>query len=195
MPNTSASGGYLVPTSAELLEGDALDDILTEAVAGITGLDGKLVRPKWQPKPPKRPALSVDWCALGVTENAADAGPVIEHNATGLGEDRYTRHKDITVLATFYGPNGKSFAQRLEDGINIPQNLEQLQENSISFISTGTIRAVPESVNMQWVERYDLLLYFRRAVTRTYAIQTIETAGVVLHTDEYDTTINVEPQP
>lgn len=198
MANTSATGGYLVPTSPEILEGDELEDILTEAVAGITGLDGKLVRPKWQPKPPKRPAASVDWAALGITESDADAGPVLAHNPNGgggLGETKYTRQKDVTVLASFYGPNARSIAQRLEDGLTIPQNLEILQEKSISFVSAGTIRAVPESVNMQYVERYDLLVYFRRAVTRTYAIQTIQTVGVELHVEDKVITVNVEPQP
>lgn len=194
--NTSATGGYLTPTSPEILEGDALDDVITEAVAGITGLPGAMVRPKWQAKPPKRPALSVDWCAMGLTESAADAGPVIVHKPSGgagLGENHYTRHKDVTALVSFYGPNAKSFAQRLEDGLTIAQNLEILQEKSISFVSAGTIRAVPESVNMQWVERYDLLVYFRRAVTRVYAVQTIETAGVELHVENRISTINVTP--
>lgn len=191
MPNTSASGGYLTPTAPDILEGDELDDALTAAVAGITGLDGSLVRPKWQAKTPKRPALSVDWCALGVTETTPDAGPVIVHNAAGF--DTYTRHKDVTVLVSFYGPNSRSFAQKLEDGLSIPQNIEELQNNSISFISAGTIRAVPESVNMQWIERYDVLIYLRRRVTRTYAIETIQTAGVELHVEDKVTVINVAP--
>jgi len=196
MANTSASGGYLTPTSAPLVEDDALDDIFSGAIAGITGLAGELVRPKWQKKPPKRPASTVNWCAFGVTEDNADAGPVIAHDPDadeGLGQDTYTRHKDITVIASFYGPAAKGVAQLLEDGIAIPQNLEELQLNSICFISAGTIRAVPESVNMQWLDRYDLLLYFRRAVTRTYAVQNILTAGVELNADGYITEIIVEP--
>lgn len=198
MANTSATGGYLVPTSALPAEGDALDDIFTEAIAGITGLDGTLVRPKWQVKPPNRPAVDVDWCGVGVTENASDAGPVIVHDPNGgggLGSDEYSRQKDITVLASFYGPNGKSFAQLLEDGLSIPQNLETLQENSIYFVSTSTIRAVPESVNMQYVKRFDLLVYFRRGVARTYAVETIQTAGVELHVEDKIVNIDVEPQP
>jgi len=190
MPNTSATGGYLTPTGAALVEDDALIDIFTEAVAGVTGIAGALVRPKWQPKPPKRPAAGVDWCAVGITEDNADAGPVITHDPN-VG-DTYTRHKDVTLLASFYGPNSKGFAQKLEDGLCIQQNLETLQESSISFISAGTIRAVPESVDMVWIERYDLLLYFRRRVTRTYAIETIQTVGVELHADHIVTNINVE---
>jgi hypothetical protein len=192
MPNTSATSGYLTP-SAPALDDDALVDLITEAVAGITGLDGSLVRPKWQPKPPKRPAASTDWAAVGITESQADAGPYIVHDpnaAGGAGSDTLTRHSDVTVHASFYGPNAKGNAHTLVDGLGLPQNLETLQENSISFVSAGTIRAVPESVNMQWVERYDLLLTFRRTVTRTYAVQTVETIGVELHVDDHVTNIN-----
>lgn len=196
MPNTSASGGYLSPTSAPIAEDDALDDIFTEAIAGITGLDGTLVRPRVQPKPPKKPANTVNWCAVMINEDDADAGPVITHDPNGgggLGQDTYTRHKNVTVLASFYGPNGKGYAEILRDGLAMPQNLETLDLNFISFASAGTIRAVPESVNMQWVDRYDLLVYFRRKVTRTFAVQTIATAGFELNVENTKSTLNVVP--
>jgi hypothetical protein len=190
-PNTSATGGYLTP-AASLVDDDNLDDIFTAAIAGITALDGTLVRPKWQAKPPPRPAVSVDWCAVAITEDTTNAGPVIVHDPVA-SVDTVTRYRDVTLLASFHGPNAKANAQTLEDGLSLPQNLEALQDSSIAFVSAGTIRAVPESVNLQWIKRYDLLLYFRRQVVRTYAILTIATAGVELHVDDEISTINITP--
>jgi len=197
MPNTSASGGYLTPSSS-VVDDDDLIDIFTEAVAGITALPGQMVRPKWQPKEPKRPDSSVNWCAVGITTTQSDAGPVIQHVPTGgdenLGQDLYTRHQNIEVLATFYGPGAKGNAQLLSDGLSIPQNIETLQLNSISFVSAGTIIAVPESINMQWLKRYDLLLYFRRRIDRAYDIQNVKSANVQLDTSEgYSAEIIVDP--
>lgn len=193
--NTSATGGYLTPQTSDI-DDDALADIFTAAFSGITGIDNTLVRPKWQTNPPKYPDASANWCAVGVTESDADAGPVLEHDPDadgGLGQDVYIRHKDITVLASFYGPASKGNAELLKDGLAIPQNLEALQLNSISFISAGTIRAVPESINLKWVTRYDMLVYFRRMVTRNYAVQNIDSADVGITIDDIDLTVNIEP--
>lgn len=195
MANDSSSGGYLAASSPEILEGDNLLDVFGDAIAGITALDRPLVRPKWQPKEPPMPAASVDWCAFGVTESNAE-NPYIVHDPNadgGQGADVLARQKKVSVLASFYGPNARAMAQRLEDGICIPQNLELLQNNSISFVSSGTLSPLPESINMQWIMRYDLVLYFRRIVSRTYAIRTIASAGVELHVDDKVSEINVNP--
>lgn len=177
MPNTSASGGYLTPTSAPLVEDSELDAIFTAAILGITGLPLGLVRPRWQPKPPLQPAGNVNWCAFGITTDETDAhGAVLQHDPAadgGNGQDNYQRQTAITLLASFYGPNGKGFAELMRDGLAVPQNREELQLNSIAYVTAGTIRAVPESVNMQWIKRYDLELSFRRQIDRTYAVQNI----------------------
>lgn len=196
MANTSATAGYLVPTSPDIIDGDSLVDTITDAVAGITGLDGALVRPKWQPKGPKRPAATVDFCEVGITDDKPDAGPVIAHDPNangGDGQDTYLRQYELVALASFYGPNAQKYARLLADGLGMPQNLETLKQNSLTFVAAGTLRALPESINMVWVTRYDLMLYFRRSVSRAYAILTIETAGVELHTDDEVTQINVTP--
>ena len=113
---------------------------------------------------------SVDWCAFGVQEQEPDAGPAIHHDGTGDGHDTYIRHQDVDVMCTFYGPRAKGYAQRLADGLAIPQNREQLQLQDMAFVGVGPIRAAPDLVNQQWVRRYDMTVTLRRKVTRRYSV-------------------------
>ena len=184
MPNDSSTGGYLLPGNPLLPAEDApLDAIFQQMVVGITGLPGSLVRPRWQPVLPKQPEPNVDWCALGVMAQIADAGPAITHNKTGSGSDDYVRHEDIEVLLTFYGPNGQRYAAQIRDGLCIPQNIEGLTKNQIAFVDAGPIRTLPELVNQQWIRRFDLPLRFRRKVTRNYPIRNVLFADVHLFND------------
>ncbi|MCY1215553.1 hypothetical protein D9M69_119340 [compost metagenome] len=183
MANTSATGGYLTPTAPVPPEDDALDNLLQELVAGVTGLPGNLVRPRWQPTVPKQPEPSVNWCALGITVQTPDAGPAIRHDPAGDGSDTYIRHQDILLLCTFYGPAAKGYAQRLADGLAIPQNGEQLGLNDMAFVSAGDIRAAPDFVNQQWVRRYDLTVQLRRKITRTYPVLNLLSAQASTETD------------
>jgi len=158
---------------------DALDDFFQTVFVGLTGLAGQFVRPRFQLKPPKQPASSVDWCAVGCIRIDPDANPSIEHDPaaeSGLGHDNFTRHEDLHVLASFYGPNASGFAAMVRDGANILQNNEVLQTQLMMFVNTDTIRQVPELVNEQWIRRYDLPMKFRRQVKRAYAVQNIVSA-------------------
>lgn len=195
MPNTSATGGYLTPSSAPLVEDDALDDVFTAAILGISGLPAGMVRPRWQPKPLLQPAGDVNWCAFGITVDETDAhGAVYQHDAAAdgsNGQDEYQRQTEITLLASFYGPNAKGYAQIMRDGLAVPQNQEELQLNSILFVTAGTIRAVPDSINMQWIKRYDLQITFRRQINRTYAVQNLLSVGIELNICDTTTDIIV----
>lgn len=206
--NDSSTGGYLTPSVASPpLEDAELDALIQQMVVGITGLPGNMVRPRWQPVVPKQPEPSVNWCAIGVTTQDSDAGPAIVHQADFVGNvvladgtqvaessgpvgygdingrDTYIRHQDIEVLASFYGPNGKRYAQQLSDGLAIPQNREQLGVNDMAFVDAGAIRAVPEMVNQQWIRRYDMTVRLRRKITRTYAVLNLLSADVQTTTD------------
>ncbi|WP_287497792.1 hypothetical protein [Pandoraea sp. CB10b_02] len=180
----SSTGGYLAPAvDAPPAEDDALEDLVHDLIAGVTALPGDLVRPRWQPTVPEQPEPSVDWCAFGVQEQKPDAGPAIQHDGTGDGHDTYIRHQDIDVLCTFYGPRAKGYAQRLADGLAIPQNREQLQLQDMAFVGVGAIRAVPDFVNQQWVRRYDMTVTLRRKITRTYSVLNLKSATVATTTD------------
>lgn len=185
MGNTSATGGYLTPADPALPQEDAeLDALFQKAVVGITGLQGKYVRPLWQPNPPKQPEPSVSWAAISVTQIIPDASPFIEHDPTGQGSENLTRHEDIEVFCTFYGPQAQRNAALLRDGVGLPQNIEALASQQIKFVDAGEVRPAPDLVNQQWVKRYDLKLRFRRKVTRSYGVLNIVSANPILISDE-----------
>lgn len=176
MANTSATGGYLTPAGTPTPSDEALEDILQPVVAGVTGLLGKYVRPRWQPGNPKQPEPNVDWCAIGVMQTKPDANPAIVHDSTGDGSDQYQRHQDVILLATFYGPNAQGNGQLLSDGMYVPQNSEALNALNMAFVEAGDLIAAPELINQQWVRRYDLRIRLRRKIERTYPVLNILSA-------------------
>lgn len=195
MANTSASGGYLSPAQTPApLEDIDLDKLFASVAAIITGLPGKMVRPRWQPQVPKQPETDIDWCAIGAMVTNPDAGPAITHNSDGDGADEYVRHEEIEVLASFYGPNCQGFAGKLRDGLAIPQNCEALRANDIAFVECGRIVPVPEFINQKWQRRRDILLRFRRKISRVYPVLNVLSADVNL-IDDTHVDINFETTP
>lgn len=196
MANTSATGGPLSPAVVSPpIEDDELDNLLQVLVVGVTGLPGLMVRPRWQPTVPKQPEPGMDWCALGITVQTNDAGPAFQHDPSGDGSDIYIRHQDIEVLCSFYGPGAKGNAQRLADGMAIPQNSDQLGAYDAKFVSVSEIRAAPDFVNQQWVRRYDMTLNLRRKITRAYPVLNLLSATVQHTTDSVPPvagTINID---
>lgn len=185
--NTSATGDVLSPVLDTPPEyDDDLDALFQPIVAQITGLDGSLVRPRWQPTVGKVPTPNpgTDWCAIGVTTITPDANPYIEHQGGDLGADNYARHEQIELFATFYGACAAHYAMLLRDGLAIPQNSEKLLDYGIRVVSCNHARAVPEFYNQQWVRRYDIGVTFRRKVSRTYRILNIIDAPVELISDD-----------
>ncbi|WP_313817903.1 LIC_12616 family protein [Cupriavidus sp.] len=178
MANTSATGGYLAPTAPVPPDDEDLDNLLQELVAGVTGLPGEMVRPRWQPTVPKQPEPTENWCAMGVSVQTNDSGPAIQHDSVGDGSDTYTRHQQIDLMCSFYGPSAKGYAQRLADSISIPQNGEQLALNGMKFVSASDIQPAPALINQQWNRRYDLTLVLRRKITRTYPVLNLLSAEV-----------------
>jgi hypothetical protein len=193
MGNTSATGGVLSSVPPFPLDDDALDDVFALLITTITGLDGSLVRPRWQPQVPTRPEPSVNWCAIGVIHSTPDDGPYITYDpATDSGP--YSRSETLDVLASFYGPLSKTYAAMLRDGVAVPQNTESLLQYSIRYVACGAIRNLPEFVNQQWNRRQDIGITFRRKIDRTYAIKNIVSADVHLFDDTVvDRTFIVPP--
>lgn len=176
-------------------EDSALDALFQSTVASITGLNGSLVRPRWQPIPPVQPEPATDWCAIGVMVSSPDAGPYITPvPLPDPGTVSLIRHEQIELLASFFGPNAKKFAGVLRDGLSVPQFMEPLAGAFIGLVGCGPLRALPYMANEQWVHRIDMSLTFRRKVTRVYPIPVIATADIHLFDDTFvDDTIEVPP--
>ena len=175
---TSATGGYLSPELP--LDSDLTLDIIWQSfVAGVSGLAGEMVRPRWQPVVPKMPEIGENWAAVGVTEEVPDASPALLHRDAQdrMGETYSVRHTDLKVLVSFYGDNSAAYAARLRDGIGIPQNHDGLKRHAMGLVGCSGIITVPELWQNQWQRRCDVHIYARRMVTQRYAIKHVSAAN------------------
>lgn len=188
--NTSATGGYLLSTSLSP-EDDDLVDLFQGLVVGLTGLDPTLVRPRWQPQPPTQPAVTTNWCAIGVTKfEAIDYPQMVLDPATNYTTVDMGRLERIDLIASFYGPNATSTAGSFRDGLYVAQNLYVLSQQGIKMRSADDMVYVPELINSQWIPRSDLHCSFMRMLGRVYPIEQILSASVQVtaNTDQGDMT-------
>ncbi len=187
MANDSSTGGYLTATAGLPPDDLDLDELFQDAVRQISGLAGQYVRPRWQPKAPKRPPPEVNWCSIGVTRSDPDAGPYIEHENTTLvtdpSADTVMRHEELRVLASFYGPNAKGYADLVRNGFSVPQNTEALSAEMIRFVAAGEQVYTSETINQQQIRRVDQVMRFRRKVEPTYTTQNLQAAEVDVFND------------
>jgi hypothetical protein len=187
----SSTGGYLAPAAAPApLQGAGLNNAIQQAIAGITGLPGNLVRPAFQAEPPDWPDAGTAWCAFRYQRRPADLFPAIVHQPTangGQGQDELQRYESIEVLCSFYdlGTTGQAdyYAATLRDGLSIPQNREALAAAAIVLVKTGDILAVPVLVKQRWLYRADLSFTLRRTVQRDYPVLNVVSATGTIRTD------------
>ncbi len=177
----SSTGGYIAPSGPGPADDLALDIILQRMVAGITGLPDNMVRPRWQKKPPREPEVDTNWCAVGVLDHTREVGIFL---ATDAVETRFRRNEDLSLLASFYGPNASANAGRLVDGLALTQNLEAVAADGLVLGEVGTIRSAPDLIHELWRRRYDVPILMRRRIDRTYPIRPVAgLGGLNLHTE------------
>jgi hypothetical protein len=185
----SSTGGYLVPASSPApLQDQQLYEALQSMVVGVTGLDGTLVRPRWQPEPSLIPSAGTCWIAIGVTDREADVFPFLGFFPNDTTNYQMQRHEEFTMLASVYdlGYNGEAdtVAVVLRDGIMIPQNNDMLAANGIYVVGDSDLAVAPSLFKQRWMYRVDLKIRFRRQITRQYSVDSIDTVGVDLYTDD-----------
>lgn len=191
--NTSATGGYLTPDpiGPQPLEGDALVDFMQAIVVGITGLDGRMVRPRWQPEPPNLPNADESWVAIGITSTRRDTNAYVQHDGDGDGADNLQRHEEIDLLTSFYGPQADEYVSLLRDGLQVAQNREVMQLAGMGLVDTGDAIRAPTLVKDRWLHRIDMRVTVRRQILRRYPVLNLQSAQGTLHTEVVDTTLNV----
>lgn len=179
--NTSATGGYLVPAAAVELD-DALTDLFGDLVAGVTGLErDDLVRPRWQPNPPARPAKTANWCAVGVISQIPDDNVYLKQDNDVTQTLR--RHEQLEVMASFYGPSARGYAGRFRDGVHIAQNRDVLRQAGIAVVEVGGAVNAAEPINNEWLPRVDVKAIFTRELGRTYQVLSFAAATGVIVTE------------
>lgn len=191
----SSTGGFIAPISTPPLNDQALYVALQATVTGITGMPGTLVWPRWQANPAGRPAITVDWAAIGTTTLVADAFPFEDHDPTGEGSSTLQVHEEVDVLISFYGPNCEANSKLLRDGLKVSQNREAMYVFGFKLIEASGHTKSADMVNNQWYPRADLTVRIRRQVDRTYPILNLESLDAVLVTDRLDGPITVPTAP
>lgn len=188
MATSSASAGFLAPISSSDYD-DALDDTLQATIVGITGIPGKLVRPRWQPTPPVQPGFDESWCAFGVSRRSVDAFAHEGHdpsNATSTLE----RDELLMVLHSFYGPAAHGLCERFRDGLDLAQNRDALSSAGIGLVDVEEAISVPSLMHERWVKRVDITVVYRRRTARSFSIETVQSADNTLDNEQYTTPIN-----
>lgn len=191
MATNSSTRGFLAPLS-EPVYGDALDDVFHDLLVGITGIANDLVRPRWQPEPPNQPDFSATWVAFGVTITQGDVFSYQAHDPSAGGFNVVERDEVLTVLQSYYGPNGQAAAQRFNAGIQVEQNRDTLTAVGIKFVECQEINQLPALLKEKWVRRFDCRTIYRRRVRSTYPILDLvaDPTGITLDNEHYITTID-----
>lgn len=190
MSTTSATGGYLVPVSVNGdLNDNALADFLQTAIAGITGLPGAVVRPRWQPEPPDIPPYGTNWCGLGVVSRRPDKFTYTRHNSTGF--DRTYRQELLEILCSFYGPSSETNAELLSVGLQVSQNLEAMSLAGYGLVEVDDPLTVPELLNQRWQMRVDLGFKLRRVQIYDYPVLNLGAAQGTVVTDQQPVQQNI----
>jgi hypothetical protein len=172
--------GYISPTT-NAPNDDALAAILQAMIAGVTGLDGSLVRPRWQPQPPTQPPVTATWCAFGVTRYEPHDYPMWTQDADTSGT--LHRYERLDALASFYGPQSSQYAATLRDGLYVWQNYSTLAAQGIKLRSVDETTHLGELINSQYISRSDVPMSFVRFVEPVYAIPAIAQVSVSFLTD------------
>ncbi len=202
---SSTSPGYLRPSDEipPQSEDDAFDAILQQAVVGMTGLPGDMVRPLWQLVPPTEPELTENWAAVGILKHSGEFNVATMHHGTGaIGEsdgdktgplpggwDETQHHEILDIMVSFYGPNSRSYADMFHEGLYVDQNRAMLREQAdLGLIDIGDITAVPEMVNQRWRKRNDLRFRLYRLSRHSYPVRNLQEASGTIVSDNPDRT-------
>lgn len=182
---------YLAPQGTGPLEGADLEDAVQACIVGITGLDGTLVRPRWQPEPANIPAAATAWAAFGFENRITSEFPEVAHDPAanaGAGSDNLHQHETLTVRVSFYDLGAAGLADKyaalLRDGLFISQNREALfQAGGILLVSVGSASPAPILLKQRWQYKADLTFDIRRQIDRTYGVPSLLSGGVGLQSE------------
>lgn len=197
----STVAGILAPLN-DIPYDDEFVDQLQPWVAAIAGLEGSLVRPKWQfGDVPNMPGFETNWIGLGIPRWRQDVFPAVQHDPAAQASDVMGRTEEHDLLVSCYGPTSAALAARVRDGCQLEQNRVPLHALNVDVIEVTDIVKVPVLVNAQWQKRHNVTVRVRRYVERRYAVRSVAklpTAPVdaqsFIDNEQYRTPIIVEQE-
>lgn len=179
---------YLPPLpSPTPLEGDDLEDAVQAAVAGITGLDPTLVRPRFQPNAPAIPDFHIEWAAVGLSRTSPDTYAFVRQLDAETAE--LQRDCRVELLASFYGPRGNAVANRFADGLQIEANRRGLSAAGLKVQWTGDVMSAPAFMKERWTKRFDINVHLSYRTVRRYRQAAIDKVDSYLDNEQYRTPI------
>lgn len=189
MANDSTTAGFLTPVQSPIYGAD-LDKVFHDAIVGITGLRGDLVRPRWQPEPPAQPDFAVNWVAFGIVNNEVDTFAYDRHDPA-TETSKVERDEVLQVLHSFYGPDAMQYCETLRDGLEIAQNRDQLQSFGVYVQEVQRAIQIPALLKERWVKRVDAIVVYRRRTSRKYQIATLVSAEITVFDETGEITVKV----
>lgn len=199
----SSTPGYINPLPApapQPLEGQPLTDFLQQVVAGVTGMPGPSVLPRWQAEPPTVPATFTAWAAVGITRRQADTFAYVVHDSPGgndPGHDELQRDELIHLLCSFYdtgsGGQADNNAALLRDGLQIEQNRAILKANNIGLVSVEDAVILPTLMKQRWLYRVDHNIVLRARIQRFYPVLDLLAFSTITLNTSIPSTVPVHP--
>ena len=183
---SSSTGGYLLLVPEALPNGLTLVQFIQQLIVGITGLNGSLVREKYQTNAPKIEEVEINWCSFSLSTLQKDYDGFIKQNQSGDNSE-VTRHQKLIVSASFYGPNSNQIASQFCNGFLLSQNREVLRSGNLNFNGTSDVTFVPEKKNEQWFKRHDVTLTLTQKEVNTTAVQSLESYSGTIKAQQGDT--------
>lgn len=170
---------YIQPFSSEPIPNElTVTQFIQTVLVGISGVDGTLVRPKWQANPPKHPpTIETNWIAFGIGLGAPDNNAYIATNPNDPSVVDSQRHETLDVGVSIYGPLALETYALLRDGFQVPQNLQALIDANMGFVEILAARPLPDLLNERFYNRVETSIILRRQVNRLYSVPTILSAN------------------
>lgn len=185
MSNNSSTGGFLKPnpqppTLVTVPTGLTFIQFIQQLLVGLSGFDGKLVRPDWQQEPPKQPDINVNWLAFGLGSATADNNAVVEIDSDN--NPSLMRNELIPIAISVYGPAAYDNIGMIRDGFQLTQNLATLRRAKVGFAYDTPMTHVPDFFNERWYDRWRMEIYVRRQILRVYPLLTFLSASGIIYT-------------
>lgn len=178
---SSLTGGYILPSHTDQPPRNlTLTQFIQTVLVGLTGLSGTLVRPKWQPSPPKQPDIAENWLAFGIASSNPTANSFVGMDAAGVMNTQ--RQETLEIACSFYGPEALEFYTLVRDGLQIQQNLDALRAARMGYTDISQALHLPDLVNERFFNRYETTIQLQREIQRRYPIVSILSATGTIHT-------------
>jgi hypothetical protein len=170
------------PTDNLVLDGQSLEDYVAQVVAGVSGLPGPMVRPRWQAEPPNLPDWGVDWAGVGIMKHRPiGIYPWVGHHPDGDGYSEMQRHEELDVLVSFYGINADAHAGNFHSGFGVWQNHASLRLVGMALVEVQDGTVNPEFIKQKWHNRVDKPFVLRRIIIRNYPVlNLLSSKGLVI---------------